>query len=165
MLLYVKPVFIFVIFKMVIYAGWPSILKTIVCFILFLSCVIGMLGAAVETSIKRFLIFVSVYNMGYLSCFFWYPTSQMLGAFTVFYVIYAANSLAMMTLIGYFRHEEAAGDRFLTRDIRDLITMPIQNQPVAIIFSVILLTLSGFPPFSFFFIKYFFFTKFVTNFT
>jgi len=67
--LFVKPVFVIVLFKFLTVAE-SEVLHVIFRNLLFGSLIIGIAGAVTYTKIKRFLIFTSIYNIGFFACFF-----------------------------------------------------------------------------------------------
>jgi len=162
--IFVKPVFIFVTFKIITFGGTTELLE-IYKNLLFITSLIGVLGAAMHTKIKRFLIFTSLYNVGFLSCFFWDPISHMLGGFVVFFGIYGVNAFGIMLLFSLMRVVDNGRKVFCIDDIKDLSSILPQDFPAAAAIVGFLLSSSGLPPFSVFFVKYFLFVKLFTAFT
>lgn len=157
--IFVKPVFVVVIFKIMIVAGDFSLFWLIKTF-LFLMLLVGSVGAVNQTKIKRFLIFMSLYNTGFLTCFFWEPSAVMLGGFIFFFFFYAINSLALFILFGSLKDSSCLRRGFLVADLKDLGSIKPQNAAWAYAFVFFLLVMAGLPPFAFFFAKYYLFYKF-----
>lgn len=157
--IFVKPVFIVVIFKTLIVAGHYPIFWIIKTF-LFSTVLVGSVAASTQTKIKRFLIFMSLYNIGFLTCFFWEPSCQMLGGFVFFFSIYALNSLALFILFASLKDSSFLRRGFLVVDLKDLSSIMPQNKAWAWAFIFFLFVMSGLPPFAFFFAKYYLFFKF-----
>lgn len=151
-----KPVFLLVIFKAAILSGSLA-LFWIFQKLFFASAMLGSLGAALQSKIKRFLIFTSLYNTGFLSCFFWDPSYHMLNGFIAFFFIYTVNSFCLMYTFSQLVNEKA---KFVIVDIKDLSSIMPQDSRFAFALIYFLLAISGLPPFSLFFVKYYLFFKF-----
>jgi NADH-quinone oxidoreductase subunit N len=110
-----------------------------------------------HTKLKRFLIFTSLYNMGFLSCFFWVPNSYMLNGFVAFFIIYVINSFCLVVSFSLLTNKY---QNFVVVDIKELSSVLPQDRRYAFALIYFLLVISGLPPFSFFFVKYYLFFKF-----
>lgn len=154
--LFVKPVFLLVIFKAAILSGSFTLIW-IFQKLFFASAMIGSLGAALQSNIKRFLIFTSLYNTGFLSCFFWDPTYHMLNGFIAFFLVYTVNSFCLMYTFSQLIDETK---KFVIVDTKDLSSIMPQDKRFAFALVYFLLAISGLPPFSLFFVKYYLFFKF-----
>lgn len=80
----------------------------------------------------------------------------MLAGFSLFFFLYAINSLALMNVFAFLR--DSSTD-FLLVDMKDLTGLFPQNKPYAVCLAFMLLVMSGLPPFSFFYVKYFLYVK------
>lgn len=148
--LFVKAPFLIVLFRILCIAHSP-ILEMGVKGFLFVSIIIGGFGAITQTKIKRFLIFTSVYNLGFFSSFFWVETPMLRGAFVVFYVFYVVNSLGLFILFSSLV-DEVTGCR--VSDLKELTGLTKSYPLRAYMLAFVLFVLGGLPPFSFFFAKY-----------
>jgi NADH-quinone oxidoreductase subunit N len=100
--LFVKAVYVFIIFNLIFIFDFPII--TIYCkSLLFLSIAVGALGALTQTKVKRFLIFTSIYNIAFFSVTFWSSGPHFTAVFIMFTAIYLVNSLALMIIISSIR--------------------------------------------------------------
>ncbi len=157
--IFVKPVFILVLFKIIIHSHFPLLFWSVKVF-LFSSIIIGACGAALNTQLKRFLIFTSIYNIGFFSCFFWDPFTKMLAGFLIFFLIYGLNTLAVFILLSRFRNRNG---ELMISDIKELSSVMPQNPRMAVGLIFFLFIITGLPPFSFFFVKYLLFVKFTLH--
>lgn len=154
--IFVKPVFIFIAFRIIIFSGWPSLLQYLFASILLLSSLVGALGAYSATGVPRFLIFTSIYNLGFLGAFLWSPATLMFGGFILFFFIYAMNSLAFMLLISCFSYDSK---KFPHCSWVNVVAMAKASKPIRFVMCFFLFSLSGLPPFIFFFVKYYLLVK------
>lgn len=157
--LFVKAPFLIVLFRILCIAHSP-ILEIGIKSFLFLSVIIGGFGAITQTKIKRFLIFTSVYNLGFFSAFFWADTPALKGAFIVFYAFYVVNSLGLFILFSNLV-DEITGQRLT--DIKELTGLAKSYPKQAYALAFVLFVLGGLPPFSFFFAKYILFFLLFTH--
>jgi len=81
----------------------------------------------------------------------------MLNGFVLFFFIYTFNSYILLVLFGELRDRSR---EFFLVDLKELSSVLPQNKNFAFVLILFLLVISGLPPFSFFFVKYYLFFKF-----
>jgi len=124
------------------------------------SLIIGALGALTQTRIKRFLVFTSIYNLGFLSIPFWGSDPLYKGAFLLFAFFYLLNSAGFMMLLGSIRDWTTNTH---AKDLLDLANLWDQNRRVVFLLSYFILSLAGLPPLMLFYSKFTFFFLLVTS--
>jgi NADH-quinone oxidoreductase subunit N len=157
--LFVKPAYIIALFYF-ISALDIEILYTFTRWVLAISLVIGALGALTQTRIKRFIVFTSIYNIGFLSIPFWGPDPVYKGVFFLFLLFYMLNSAAFMMLLGSIRDWTTHTH---IKDLLDLANLWGQNRRIVFLLSFFILSLAGLPPLMLFYSKFTFFFLLVTS--
>lgn len=124
-----------------------NLFKIIGCF----SIVIGSVGALVQQKIKRFLAFTSINQMGLMLLGLSFDPLNTLGTLFAL-LVYVSTNLIFFGIILTTR--EAKSQRLVTY-MSDLHNLFISSPKSIIYLTISILSMSGIPPFSGFFSKYF----------
>jgi len=111
-----------------------------------LSVIIGSLGAINERFIKKFFVYSSMVDVGFLFlAFSFFPNLQSYGYIFLYLLVYNLSSLIIWFFISYIRNDT----KFLT----NLISILNKSWPIQFIFALVIFSMAGIPPFAGFFIK------------
>jgi len=147
-LIFPKFIYFFFLFKFFFFLNFFLILyKTIIFIICFLSILIGSLGLVTVVDIKRFLVYSSINNFGFIfSCFFNMNFFSIISA-----IIYLMVYLFLLIFFFCFFFFKYKFDLFYIFEFNKL-----KNLNIIFLFSFcfLLFSLAGIPPFIGFFIKF-----------
>lgn len=111
-----------------------------------LSIFSGLLGAFFQQFIRKFFVYSSVTNIGFLVLGFAFYTAEIYKSLLFYLFIYTISSIFTWFILLYF-HKDA---RFLI-NLQD----GLRNNPLlSFMFSIMIFSLAGIPPFGGFFIKF-----------
>ena len=111
-----------------------------------LSIIIGSFSAINEKFIKKFFVYSSMIDVGFLFlAFSFFPNLQAYGYIFLYLFVYNLSSLIIWFFISYIRNDT----KFLT----NLISILNKSWPIQFIFSLVIFSMAGIPPFAGFFIK------------
>lgn len=111
-----------------------------------LSIVVGSFSAINERFIKKFFVYSSMIDVGFLFlAFSFFPNLQAYGYIFLYLFVYNLSSLIIWFFISYIRNDT----KFLT----NLISILNKSWPIQFIFSLVIFSMAGIPPFAGFFIK------------
>lgn len=111
-----------------------------------LSIIVGSFSAINERFIKKFFVYSSMIDVGFLFlAFSFFPNLQAYGYIFLYLFVYNLSSLIIWFFISYIRNDT----KFLT----NLISILNKSWPIQFIFSLVIFSMAGIPPFAGFFIK------------
>lgn len=150
--IFVKPIFFFVIFKLIYFFSCPLSFKVFSFFLLVLLLLVGIIGLFLISQIQKFLIFASSYSLGFYGLLFLKSSLIAFNYFILFYFVYAINLFVLMVIIYSFRI--GVNRQLNLNDWFYIIIHLSQNKFTAFIVSYLFFSLAGVSPFGFFFFKY-----------
>lgn len=111
-----------------------------------LSIIVGSFSAVNERFIKKFFVYSSMVDVGFLFlAFSFFPNLQAYGYIFLYLFVYNLSSLIIWFFISYIRNDT----KFLT----NLISILNKSWPIQFIFSLVIFSMAGIPPFAGFFTK------------
>ncbi len=117
------------------------------------SMIIGSIGAIYQETIKRFILYSSIAQIGFIFAGISNYTFESLIYIYIFFYIYILNSIIfffIIMIISNFKYDNLLKLKYLT----DLSFFLEYDPFLFFIFSISLLSMAGFPPLSGFFGKY-----------
>ena len=132
------------------YLTYNSYILTLIA---IFSIIIGSLSALAQTKLKKLLSFSGIVNFGYIILLITTTSGYDLIYIILSLGIYISNIYLLFFLILYISKYKLLNNLSLTY-ISELKTLKSKNFIFCIIFAQVILSLSGFPPFGGFFIKY-----------
>jgi NADH-quinone oxidoreductase subunit N len=143
------------LFGRVLVQAFPGLIdqwQPVIWLIAAASMTIGALSAIVQTNIKRLMAYSSIGHMGYALIGLAAGTEAGLAGMASYMVIYLVMTLGVFACILMMRRREG-----MAENISDLSGLS-QTQPMlAVLFTILFLSLAGIPPFIGFFAKFFVF--------
>ncbi|MEE4208269.1 MAG: NADH-quinone oxidoreductase subunit NuoN [Parvularcula sp.] len=143
------------LFGRVLVQAFPGLIdqwQPVIWLIAAASMTIGALSAIVQTNIKRLMAYSSIGHMGYALIGLAAGTEAGLSGMVSYMVIYLIMTLGVFACILMMRRREG-----MAENISDLSGIS-QSQPgLAVLFTILFLSLAGIPPFIGFFAKFFVF--------
>lgn len=130
---------------------WP--IFAIFIFTAILSLIVGTVGIIYETNIKKIFIYSSLSNTIFLLMPFFIPSCGIVSNYMAFFIFYFFNLVGILAIMLIFTNWSIL---IPFKKIDSLKNFYTYYPVVAVLFSIFLLSLSGFPPFPGFFIKYYF---------
>jgi len=121
-------------------------LQLIFFFIAFLSIIFSILGAFSEKSFKRFYIYSSTGHVGFMLLGFAVLNFEGIRATVDYLILYIISSLIIWFIIMHLTNK--------TITLINLKGLSFNQPYLSLIFSIIIFSLSGIPPFGGFFVKY-----------
>lgn len=115
-----------------------------------LSMFVGALGALRQTNIKRLIAYSSIANMGYALVPLAAGGQAGVKGMLIFMTIYVLTTIGVFACILQMRTRDG-----MVENISDLAGLSKTNQSLAVIFSILMFSLMGLPPFLGFLGKYF----------
>ena len=150
-LIFIRIIFLFSIFE---FYFW-YFLK----FISFFSIVIGSIGALTQQKIKRFIAFTSINQLGLMTLGVIFDPLSMIGSFSSLLVYISTNLIFFGVLLTI---RESKKNKLLIY-LSDLHNLFISSPGNGIYLTISILSMSGVPPFTGFFSKYFLILPIINN--
>lgn len=122
-------------------------------FISILGIIIGSISGLIQTKFKKLLSFSGVVNFSYIILILSTTSGYDLGYIIIYINIYLSNIFLLFFLLIYLTKYKIINTLNITY-ISELRSLKSKNFFFCVVFSGILFSLSGFPPFGGFFIKY-----------
>ncbi len=122
--------------------------QVIICFAV-LSMFVGAVGALMQTNIKRLMAYSSIANMGYALVPLAAGTVAGIQGMLIFMTIYLITSIGIFACILQMRIRNG-----MVEDIKDLSGLSKTHKPLAICFTIFMLSVAGIPPLLGFFGKW-----------
>jgi NADH-quinone oxidoreductase subunit N len=148
--------FILLKFYLIIFYNFMDIWKYFAFLTCLFSLVVGTLGALYQQYIKRLLAYSSIANVGFIISSFLFDNPFMYQHAFNYILLYSINLLG---LISIFLNLHIKNKRVFLENLSLLAGLFKQNKVISIYIMVLLYSVAGLPPFSFFFGKIFLLTS------
>ena len=116
------------------------------------SVLFGALSAIDQRRLKTIMAYSSIGHMGYVLLSFNSGTFEGLQMLYLYMIVYILSGLSIWSLLIFFKQKNKYSIKN-NSDLSDLALLKKSNNTAAFVFSVILLSIAGFPPFIGFFSK------------
>ena len=150
-----------VLFARVLISGFPDILdqwQPVIAMIAVASMLIGAFSAITQTNIKRLMAYSSIGHMGYALIGVAAMGVEGLSAMLVYMSLYVVMTIGAFAAILHMRRSGG-----MTESIEDLSGLKSSHMPLAIIITILFLSLAGIPPTAGFFGKFYVFSAAVNE--
>lgn len=148
--------FILLKFYLVIFYNFMDIWKYFTLLTCLFSLVVGTLGALYQQYIKRLLAYSSIANVGFIISSFLFDNPFMYHHAFNYILLYSINLLGLISL---FLNLYIKNKHVFLENLSLLSGLFKQNKVISIYIMVLLYSVAGLPPFSFFFGKIFLLTS------
>ena len=146
---------IFVLLTRIFYFSFNSHIDNFrdpIAIIAILTVIVGSFGGLEQRKLKSLLVYSSISHMGYSLISFSVGTFESIQILFCYLIIYSFSGLCIWTIFistqlksSYFQKQN--------KDLTDLVSLSKSNNTLALIFTVVLFSVAGFPPMIGFLVK------------
>lgn len=136
----------FIILNNVFINYFENEISNMIIFFALTSFIFGSIGAISERFIKRFFVYSSMVDVGFILVMFSFYSIEQIKNILLYIVIYNLSSMTIWFFFMCMRNQ--------TKFITNLNNMLNNNLTLKLLFSFVIFSMAGLPPFAGFFIKY-----------
>jgi len=118
-----------------------------------LSVLVGSFAGLEQRKIKSLLAYSSISHMGYALLAFSFGTFEGVQALFCYLIIYIITGLCLWTIFLILKLKNNFSNKG-NKDLSDFLLLNKSNLPIALVFSIVILSLAGFPPLIGFYVKF-----------
>jgi NADH-quinone oxidoreductase subunit N len=146
--------FVLIVISFFVFSPLMYVFNDLFFFSAFASIFFGILYALYQFKIKRLLAYSAITHMGYILFSVSQGSVEGFQAFFIYIFIYVVTSLHVFGVLLSFRQHKTF---YKLRKVVDFSFLFRSNFTLALLFSLVLLSFAGIPPFAGFFSKFFVF--------
>jgi len=155
------PFFIFLLYFFIIFLQLLiDILGFFLWFMALGSLMVGSLGALAQNSLKRFLAYSSISNIGFVIYMTKGSSFLALVGISFYFLLYLVVLLVFLGVVFFFRDSWTNN---LKLNLSQIVSLSFSSMYLAVLFSICVLSFSGLPPFPLFISKYLLLTVLFDN--
>jgi len=146
---------VFVLLIRIFYFSFNSFIDSwryFIVVIVVLTVIVGSFGGLEQRKLKSLLVYSSISHMGYVLISFSVGTFESMQILLCYLLVYSFSGLCIWTIFistrlktNYFQKQN--------KDLTDLVSLGKSNNTLALIFSIVLFSVAGFPPMIGFLVK------------